>query len=166
MTWSRVSARVSPPPTGWRRGTTNPTVSPRLKCPRSCFSIQGDSIPKSTLSLIATLAFCLFSAFAIAQAQDAVPHPLQFQIPPTSVQRPMSAEAVRRAVTGTATPSGASGTSLLPVFNYEVASSRGGNVYNCVIVGAHPATRGSAAQVSVRIHLTVRSSRGFHLLRS
>jgi hypothetical protein len=87
-------------------------------------------MPKSTLSLIATLAFCLFSAFAIARAQDAVPHRLQFQIPPTSVQRPMSAEAVRRAVTGTATPSGASGTSLLPVFNYEVASSRGGNVYD------------------------------------
>jgi hypothetical protein len=35
-------------------------------------------MPKSTLSLIATLAFCLFSAFAIAQAQDAVPHRLQF----------------------------------------------------------------------------------------
>ncbi|HUD65721.1 MAG TPA: hypothetical protein VMQ17_14120 [Candidatus Sulfotelmatobacter sp.] len=110
-------------------------------------------MPKSTLSLIATVAFCLFSAFAIAQTQDAVPHRLQFQNPPTSVQRPMAAEAVRRAVTDTLAPSGASGTSLLPVFNYEVASSRDGNVYDGVIVGAHPATRGSAAQVSVRAQL-------------
>ena len=37
---------------------------------------------------------------------------------------------------------------LLPVFNYQVVSSRDGNLYDGVIVGADPSTRGTGAQVT------------------
>src|SRR4029077_12917494 len=99
---------------------------------------------RNAFSLIAALALASFSAFTIAQAQDAaVPHRLQFLNPPTSLQRPMAADAVRSAVTGSAAVNGAAGANLLPVFNYQVVSTRDGFLYDGVIVGANPGTRGS-----------------------
>ncbi len=110
-------------------------------------------MPRSALSLIAALALCFLSALSISQAQDAVaPQHLQFRNPPDSVQRPMSADTVRAAVANSAM-SGASGTKMLPVFNYQVVSPRDGRLYQGVIVGANPNTRGPAAQVSVTAQL-------------
>jgi hypothetical protein len=109
---------------------------------------------RNAFRLIAALALASFSAFTIAQAQDAVvPHRLQFLNPPTSLQRPMAADAVRSAVTGSAAVNGAAGANLLPVFSYQVVSIRDGFLYDGVIVGANPGTRGSAAQVSVKAQL-------------
>ena len=109
---------------------------------------------KSAHRLIAAFALCLVSAFTFAQEQDAlVPHRLQFRNPPTSVQRPMSADVVKAIVHNVAAVRAASGTNLLPVFNYQVVSTRDGRLYQGVIVGANPATRGSAAKVTVRAQL-------------
>jgi hypothetical protein len=109
---------------------------------------------RKAFSLIAALALGWFSAFTIAQAQDAVvPHRLPFHNPPIPCNARLSADAVRRTVTGSAAVNGATGANLLPVFNYQVVSTRDGFLYDGVIVGATPANRGSAAQVSVRAQL-------------
>lgn len=102
---------------------------------------------------IAALALCLLSALTFAQQQNAPPHRLQFRNPPTSIERPMSADAVRAIVADRSAATDASSTNLLPVFNYQVVSNRDGHLYQGVIVGANPATRGSAAQTSIRAQL-------------
>jgi len=99
----------------------------------------------------AVLALCLLSALTFAQ-QNA-PHRLHFRKPPTSVQRPMSSEAIQARVANNAALAAAGAANVLPVFNYQVVSSRDGNLYQGVIVGAHPSTRGPAAKVVVRAQL-------------
>lgn len=100
------------------------------------------------VSLIAALSVSLSIPFA--QAQDAsVPHKLEFRNAPPTVHGSMSEEARRSIVTSTA----AAGTNLLPVFNYQVFSPRDGRIYQGVIVGANPSTRGAAASVTVTAQL-------------
>ena len=82
---------------------------------------------KNAHRFIAPLALCLFSAFTFAQQQQA--HRLHFRNPPTSVQRPMSADAVQAVVAKGAAATNASGANLLPVFNYQVVSSRDQRLY-------------------------------------
>src|SRR3974390_1904784 len=106
---------------------------------------------KSARRFSAPLALCLLSAFTFAQQQQA--HRLHFRNPPMSVQRPMSADAVQAIVTKGAAATNASGANLLPVFNYQVVSNRSGFLFQGVIVGANPETRGSAAKVSVKAQL-------------
>ena len=97
--------------------------------------------------LIASLALGLASVFVFGQSPESVePHRLQFRNPPSSVHGEMSREVRKSLVTRGA----ASGVKTLPVLNYEVVSSRDGNLYDGVIVGADPRTRGTSAQVSVR----------------
>lgn len=102
---------------------------------------------------IAALALCLLSVLTFAQQPNAPPHRLQFRNPPTFIERPMSADAVRAIVADRSAATDSSSTSLLPVFNYQVVSSRDGHLYQGVIVGANPATRGSAAQTSITAQL-------------
>jgi hypothetical protein len=47
----------------------------------------------------------------------------------------------------------AASSSLLPLWNYQVISSRDGNLYQGVIVGANPETRGAAATTNVPTQL-------------
>jgi len=103
----------------------------------------------------APLALCVFSAISFAQQQQAAaPHRLHFRNPPTSVQRPMSADAVQAVIMAKgAAATKASAPNLLPVFNYQVVSARNGFLYQGVIVGANPSTRGPAAKVTVRAQL-------------
>jgi len=110
-------------------------------------------MPKHARRLIAVLALCLVSTFALAQQNAPASHRLHFRNPPTSVQRPMSSDSVQAVVANGAAAGKTSGANLLPVFNYQVVSSRDGHLYQGVIVGANPLTRGSAAKVSVKAQL-------------
>lgn len=101
---------------------------------------------KRVLSLIAALSVSL----PLTLAQDApVPHKLEFRNAPPIVYGSTSAEARRSIVTSSA----AAGTNLLPLFNYEVFSPRDNRLYQGVIVGANPSTRGAAASVTVTAQL-------------
>jgi len=105
---------------------------------------------KKVFSVTVGICACLFSTVAVLQSQErALHHRLQFRNPPVNAELARSREARKGLITSSA----ASGTNLLPVFNYEVVSSRDGNLYDGVIVGAHPSTRGAAAQVTIKAQL-------------
>lgn len=103
-------------------------------------------------SLTAALAvsLCVSGGTARAQSQDStLPHKLQFRNAPPIVHGATSAEDRLSIVTNAA----AAGTNLLPLFNYQVVSSRDGRLYQGVIVGANPSTRGASATISVKAQL-------------
>lgn len=104
----------------------------------------------SALTAALSICVCLSGTFTVGQSQDEpTAHKLQFKNARPMVHDAMSTEARRSAVTNGA----AHGTNLLPVFNYQVVSSRDGNLYDGVIVGANPSTRGEDATVSVTAQL-------------
>ncbi|HET6180620.1 MAG TPA: hypothetical protein VFE61_27120 [Candidatus Sulfotelmatobacter sp.] len=107
---------------------------------------------KTAFRLTVALSICVsFSGTLIfGQSQDeTVPHKLQLKSAPPIVHDSRSTEARRSIVTNNA----ASGANLLPVFNYQVVSSRDGHLYDGVIVGANPGARGKDAQVMVTAQL-------------
>jgi hypothetical protein len=90
-----------------------------------------------------TLVLCISGVNALGQSEDApVIHRFQFK-PAPRIEHGPPAEA--RAATIAA---GAS--SQLPVWNYQVISSRDGRLYQGVMVGRDPSTVGSDAAVSVK----------------
>jgi|SRR5579872_215444 len=86
------------------------------------------------LSLLVTCAATVFG-----QSQGEFAHRFQVKPSPTIVHGTPSAIPPATLVTN----------SLLPVWNYQVISSRDGNVYEGVIVGHNPQTMGSHSGVSV-----------------
>lgn len=84
-------------------------------------------------SLALTFCLCAFTA----QAQSPKNHRFQLKPPPVITHG-----------TAAASTNGSSGIQL-PVWNYHVLSSRDGNKYAGLIVGAPPSTMGSAATVGV-----------------
>lgn len=85
-------------------------------------------------SLALTFCLCGFTA----QAQSPSSHRFQLKPPPVITHG-----------TNTALTNGSNSGIQLPVWNYHVLSSRDGNKYAGLIVGAPPSTMGSAASVSV-----------------
>ena len=91
----------------------------------------------------ATLALSILVTNALGQsAQTTTAHQLQLKNPPTIVHGPAS-KAARKAIIA------AGANSQLPVWNYEVVSSRDGGLYQGVIVGHKPTLTGSGAAASV-----------------
>jgi hypothetical protein len=107
--------------------------------------MRRTTAPIFVLSVI--LGMC--SASAMGQSGDATnAHRLQFRPAPTVVHGPPV--ETRKAMVAAAA---ASGSSPLPIWNYEVISSRDGNLYEGVIVGANPNTRGPDANVKIPAQL-------------
>ena len=104
---------------------------------------------RNAQSLASALALCLASTVTVGAQQQAAPHKLQFKNPPARVHGTLSPEARKSLVVSGL----ASGGNRLPVFNYQVVSSRDGNFYDGVIVGADPSARGAAAQTNIRAQL-------------
>jgi hypothetical protein len=93
-----------------------------------------------------SIALCLMVTFAFGQAQDIkTPHRFQLKYQSPIVHGATNKEARRSIVTNSAN----SGTNPLPVWNYEVLSSRDGNIYDGVIVGRNPSSRGADATANV-----------------
>jgi len=93
---------------------------------------------------------CLLVTFAFGQSQDTNPaHRLQLKPAPVITHGSMPQEARRNVVTSAAS----SGSSQLPVWNYEVVSARDGRLYQGVLVGRNPNSRGSSASASVPTQL-------------
>jgi hypothetical protein len=88
---------------------------------------------------------CLFGIFTFAQSAAPSPQRLQHRYQPPIIHGSVSREAIRGAVTNSAQ----SGTSALPTWNYQVLSSRDGNIYDGVIVGRNPNSVGSSAVANV-----------------
>jgi len=79
---------------------------------------------------------------AIGQSADSpAAHRLQLKNPPTIVHGLASTDARKAMV--------AAGANQLPVWNYQVVSSRDGGLYQGVIVGNKPSLTGTAAEASV-----------------
>jgi hypothetical protein len=98
------------------------------------------------LTISIAMVFCFSVAFALGQAQDSkTPHKFQLKYQPPIVHGNMSREARKNIVTNAAK----NGSNQLPVWNYEVLSSRDGNIYDGVIVGRNPDSRGSSAGANV-----------------
>lgn len=87
---------------------------------------------------LATLALCLAPVSVLAQSTNS-PTAHRFQLKPP----PVLTHGMNTATTA------APNAVQLPVFNYNVVSSRDGNAYSGVIVGRAPNTMGSNAAVSV-----------------
>lgn len=96
-----------------------------------------------------SISMCLVGTLAFGQTPVVLPHRFELKNAPPMVHSSLPTEVRRNVVAATA----ASGTNLLPVFNYQVISSRSGNLYQGVIVGADPSAHGAAAQVSVAAQL-------------
>jgi hypothetical protein len=96
--------------------------------------------------LVLALALCISAVNAFGQSGDAnAVHRLQMK-PSPKVTHGTTTEA-RKAIVA------AGANAQLPVWNYEVVSSRDGHRYEGVIVGRNPNTRGSDASVSVPAQL-------------
>jgi hypothetical protein len=97
-----------------------------------------------TLVRIAALAIAcsipITNAFGQSTERPTL-HRIQPRTAPAIVHGPMSTESRRAMV--------AAGASQLPVWNYQVVSSRDGNLYQGVIVGHRPSLTGTAAAASV-----------------
>jgi len=107
-------------------------------------------MPRKVVSFTVGICACILSTVATLQSQETtLHHRLQFRNPPINEELAASRETRKGLITSSA----ASGTNLLPVFNYQVVSSRDGNIYDGVIVGANPTTRGSAAEVAISAQL-------------
>ena len=102
---------------------------------------------RTAFPLVAVAAAFLFLLGTFMSAQSAKPSPQRIQprYRPPIIHGPVSREAIRGAVTS----SSQSGTSALPTWNYQVLSSRDGNIYDGVIVGRNPNSTGSSAVASV-----------------
>ena len=88
------------------------------------------------------LALCISAVSALGQSQDAaITHRFQFKPAPRIVHGPPAEARAAMVVAGA--------TSQLPIWNYQVISSRDGNLYQGVIVGRDPSTIGSGAAASV-----------------
>ncbi len=101
--------------------------------------------------LIATLTITLGPGLAISFGQPHAAdtprvHPRDSRL---KVRRTVSADEARNTVL----KSMAAGSSPLPVFSYEILSTRDGARYSGFMVGANPRTRGTAAQVTVKAQL-------------
>lgn len=95
------------------------------------------------------LALCISAVTAFGQSGDATPvHRLRMKPSPKIVHG--SSLETRKAMVAAAA---ASSSNRLPVWNYEVVSSRDGNLYQGVIVGANPNTKGPDANVNIPAQL-------------
>jgi hypothetical protein len=101
-----------------------------------------------SFSTALSIGACILSTVGMLQSQETtLHHRLKFRNPPPAIEQLTESREARKSLV---TSSIASGTNLLPVFNYEEFSSRDGNIYDGVIVGANPSTRGPAAQVTIK----------------
>lgn len=104
--------------------------------------------PMLTIFLATSLCLSGINVFGQAQEQT-TPHRFSLKSAPAINHASKSGEELRRAVVN-----GASSTSsTLPLWNYEVVSSRDGNLYEGIIVGHDPSVRGSGAAASVTTQL-------------
>jgi hypothetical protein len=92
--------------------------------------------------LAAALCFCAISALG----QSSTPNAHRFQLKPAPA---MAHNTNLTAASAASLPD----TSPLPLFNYNIVSTRDGNTYQGVIVGRPPETRGSKAAVSVKTQI-------------
>src|SRR3981081_414347 len=94
--------------------------------------------------LIALLVFvfCFSATLALGQStQSTTHHQFQLKTPPGISHGSISRQALKSLATSPSNP--------LPVWDYQVISPRDGNLYDGVIVGRNPNTRGDGAAVSV-----------------
>src|SRR3984893_6862960 len=101
---------------------------------------------RRTTVLIASMIFvfvlCLSATFAFGQSQESTTaHRLQLKIPPRITHGPVSREVVKSLASSPSNP--------LPVWSYQVVSSRDGSLYDGVIVGRNPNQHDSSAEVGV-----------------
>jgi len=101
---------------------------------------------RNTPVLIALLVFvfglCFSATLAVGQSsQSTTHHRFQLKTPPRITHATVSSQALKSLVTSPSNP--------LPVWDYQVISSRDGSLYDGVIVGRNPNTRGTRAAVSV-----------------
>ncbi len=102
------------------------------------------------LTILLATSLCLPAINAFGQAQAAnTPHRFRLRSAPAINHGSQSAEELRRSVVNGAS----SATNTLPLWNYEVASPRDGNLYEGIIVGHDPSVRGSGASASVTTQL-------------
>jgi hypothetical protein len=108
---------------------------------------QGDDMQrKAPVSpAFLTIALCVSATLTLAQSPNTRPHRFQLKPAPVIVHGTMSTQERRNAITS-AIPSG---SNQLPVWNYEVVSSRDGFLHQGVIVGRNPNEQGTNAAVSV-----------------
>ena len=105
-------------------------------------------MPRKLVVLAASTAIALCSSVPLMLGQSQqIKHFHRFQLKkaPPITHGTMSNEDRKNIVTDTAR----SGSSQLPVWNYEVVASRDGFLYQGVIVGRNPKERGANAAVSV-----------------
>jgi hypothetical protein len=92
------------------------------------------------------IVLCLAGSSTFGQSKQNTAHRFQLKNPPVITHGPMSTTIRKQSMLS----SGSQSSGLqLPVFNYQVVSSRDGNLYQGVIVGRDPKERGSNAQVNV-----------------
>ncbi len=96
--------------------------------------------------LIAPLVFvfglCFSTIFALGQSPESTArHQFQLKTPPRITHGTISSQALKSLATSPSNP--------LPVWDYQVISPRDGFLYDGVIVGRNPNTRGTGAAVSV-----------------
>jgi hypothetical protein len=95
-----------------------------------------------------SIALCVFVTSAFGQSSlSTAPHKFQLKNQPPIVHDARSKEERRNVVLNNLNTPGANGQ--LPVWNYEVLSSRDENIYEGVIVGANPDLRGTSATSNV-----------------
>ena len=86
--------------------------------------------------------FCFSATLALGQSpQSTTHHQFQLKTPPRISHGSISRQALKSLATSPSNP--------LPVWDYQVISPRDGNLYDGVIVGRNPNTRGDGAAVGV-----------------
>jgi hypothetical protein len=88
------------------------------------------------------IVLCLAGTSTLGQSEpNPAAHRFDLKNPPVITHGPMSTAARKQNILASSSP--------LPLFNYQVISSRDGNLYQGVIVGRNPNEQGSNAQVNV-----------------
>jgi hypothetical protein len=92
--------------------------------------------------LVVVFGLCFSATLAVGQSsQSTTHHQFQLKTPPRITHSSLSSQAMKSLATSPSNP--------LPVWDYQVISPRDGFLYDGVIVGRNPNTRGTGAAVSV-----------------